>query len=107
MLKRKWIIDSTGRLVGIWNDCRERDTAVVHFHQDAVMATAPVVRSNDRAAGGWWERARQRRMQRSILFPVLVSLFLAALVWADTGRRITGTVTDQTGAVIPGATTVF
>jgi hypothetical protein len=83
MLKRKWIIDNRGHLVGIWNDCRERDAAVVHFHQEPVLALAPAARSNDRAAGGRRGTARRRRVPGSILLPVLSSLFLAALVWAD------------------------
>jgi Carboxypeptidase regulatory-like domain len=41
------------------------------------------------------------------LLQALSSLFLAALVWADGGGRITGTVMDQTGAVIPGGTAVL
>jgi hypothetical protein len=51
MLERKWIIDNRGRLVGTWNDCRECDAAMSHFHQEPVLATARAVRSNDRAAG--------------------------------------------------------
>jgi hypothetical protein len=107
MLKRKWIINNRGFLVGIWNDCRERDAAVVHFPQEPVLATAPAARSNDRAAGGRRGTARHKRVPGSVLLPVLSSLFVAALVWADIGGRITGTVTDQTGAVIPGATAVL
>jgi hypothetical protein len=52
MLKRKWIIDNRGCLVGIWNERRERDAAVVRFDQEPVLALAPAARSNDRAAHG-------------------------------------------------------
>jgi hypothetical protein len=49
MLKRKWIIDNRGCLVGIWKNCREPDAAVVHFHQKPHRP--PAARPFDRAAG--------------------------------------------------------
>ena len=40
-------------------------------------------------------------MRRNILLPVFVSLFIVNAAFAQNGQ-LSGTVTDQTGALIPG-----
>ena len=108
MLNRKWIIDDAGRLVGIWIDSNRPRAALLYLDEqpglNAVQAT-----SSPNATQGWFRhltwfrRLGMRNIARGLLQAVLLLFFLVRIIRADVGGKITGTVTDETGAVIPGA----
>jgi len=64
MLKRKWIIDNTGRLIGVWNDCSEPCAALAYLNEQALKTVrAPGPRRS--VAQGWYRKARNRGMLKT------------------------------------------
>ena len=67
MLKRKWIIDGAGRLVGIWTDCREYDFTVTLLNEEVVLTPARKSGTRHGASCHWTGAARRCRSIRLLL----------------------------------------
>jgi hypothetical protein len=104
MLKRKWIVDNAGRLVGIWNDNGRPYAAHAHLCEQSVLNAARRPGSRRAAGEGWFRYVRLGSGARSLILGAVVLFFPAAAVWGDVGGKITGTAKDQSGGVVPGST---
>src|SRR5687768_9379392 len=49
-------------------------------------------------------RISMGRLVRHLLFVTLIVVLMSALAWAQATAQLSGTVTDETGAVLPGVT---
>jgi len=104
MLKRKWIIDNAGRLVGVWINSNEPSAEQVRRNEESILITVRAAESPNGAGGGWFRHLRLENMAACLILQVVSLLLFISVAWADVGGKITGTVTDQTGGVIPGST---
>ena len=133
MLKMKWTMDNEGRLVATWNGRNQTYVAPSYLtaetadHTAGSAMTSVQTQPRARVARVWnWltERAGEfagepplaRQVANSkvtglirykvALFLVVSFLLASAVGQASGDGKITGTVMDQTNAVIPGATVV-
>jgi len=133
MLKMKWTMDNDGRLVAAWTGRNRNNVAPSYLTAETADHTAgsamPGFEIRPRAhavpVSGWLtERAGEFAAEplsalqvanskvtgliryKVVLFLAVTFLLIAALANASGEGKITGTVMDQTNAVIPGATVV-
>lgn len=103
MLKRKWIIDTAGRLVGVWTDSSQPSSAPVYRNEHPILKTVHAAESRKGMGRGWFRHLRFGKIAACLTSAVAYVMFLSTAS-ADVGGKITGTVRDETGGVIPGST---
>jgi hypothetical protein len=104
MLKRKWIIDNAGRLVGIWIDSSQPSSAPAPRDEHPIRKTSHASEWRNHPGRRGSSHLRFGNIAACLTLPVVCVLFFIGIAWADVGGKITGTVKDQSGGVVPGST---
>jgi hypothetical protein len=58
MLKRKWIIDNAGRLVGVWKDRSETHAALAYLNEQPALKAIRAPGLKRSVAQGWFRALR-------------------------------------------------
>ena len=95
MLKRKWIIDNTGCLVGVWVDSNRPSTAPVYRNEHPVLKTVYAAESRNGVGRRWLRYLRIGKIAACLTLAVAY-VMLPSTTSGDAGGKIAGTVEDET-----------